>query len=69
LRPVEFQSLFQAVESSEFNVSKTLGLAIHLVLNEANTGHRACRKKVLDIGLSDFEGEIAEMSGERRLGR
>lgn len=59
----KFKSLLQAIDSAEFDVTETLRSAVKLVLDDANAGDFAAGKEVLDIGLSDFKGKVAQVSG------
>lgn len=57
----EVKSLLQASDGAKFDVTETLGSAVHLVLDNANAGNLACGEKVADIGLGDLEREVTEM--------
>jgi hypothetical protein len=63
----EGESLLQAVNCGELNVTEALGLVVELVLDNANVGDLASAEEGLDIGLGDIEGEITEVGSVRRL--
>jgi len=58
------KSDFQAVEGSELDVTEALGLAVQLVLDDADAGGVAVAQKVFDVRLGDVVGEVAQVSSE-----
>ena len=68
LRLAKSESLLQAVDSAEGDITEALGSAIKLVLDDTDAGDFASRKEVLYIVLGDFERKVAQMGRVRGLG-
>jgi hypothetical protein len=68
LRAIQLQRLFQAVKRSEFDISETFRLPLHLVLHDANIGYLASTEEVGNITLGSIEGKVAKMGGIRGFG-
>jgi hypothetical protein len=61
------ESLLQAIEGAELDVAETLGLAVELVLDDADVGDLAAGKEVGDVALGRVEGEVAQVGSVRGL--
>lgn len=67
LTPIQSKSLFQAVSTCEFCITKTLRLHLLLVLNDADIGAFTSGEEVGDIVDGRIEGKVSEMYGVGRL--
>jgi hypothetical protein len=68
-RAGQIQSLLQALDALKLHISETLGGLCQLILHNADICHTTSSEKFRNIGLSGFEGKIANVASVRGLGR
>lgn len=61
------QGGFKAVEGSKLDIAKALGLAVKLVLDNADVSDLAVGEETFNVDLGNIVGKVAEMCGVRRL--
>ena len=64
----EIQSLLQALDGLELDISETLGSLCQLVFHETDARHATSREELRDIGVGCFEGKVANVASVGGLG-
>lgn len=67
LRTAAIEGSNKTLTSAELDVSEALGAVVHLVADESHVGNIAVSEEVGDLSLGGIEGEVANVSGVRRL--
>jgi hypothetical protein len=58
----QVECLLQTIDGAKLDVAETLGLTIHLVLDNAHIGNLAVGEEVVYVTLGGVEGQVTQMS-------
>jgi len=67
LSQVQFKSLLQPIQRTEFDITKTLGTTLYLVFDNSDTGDFATGEEFVNTFLSSIKRKVSKMGGIGRF--